>query len=362
MPIRATEFMQNGKNVNKKRFVISLILRLLMWLILPATARASVSEIRKDFLNLTSLLPASPIMAASPVDGNYLICMTTGDVANTAPTAILRWTDENGDLRNFAYPMVDGGPSGCNLIRNYADTAPTIETDGFYRGSYNLFVFGLGFWPDGNQGQGGLSEPLNYSVTGANGGHEFPFPGFPWLFAVIANNNCQWQLAAGSAGMILGTGSQVSTSYGTGTGVFTTLTSSCAYSLIALQFGPPKSGAGPLIDYEYDLLDWTDATYPKLKTVFTAGSNGADILLAINIAEQPNNGIVSEELLASWSNQTIAPCSSAVVGAPSGEPGGCVSAAFIAPLNPLQFLTYNNPGQEWGTSPSYSAEVDAIQF
>jgi len=49
--------------VNKKSFAISLMLRLLIWLILPATARASVSEVRKDFLNLSSLLPASPIMA-----------------------------------------------------------------------------------------------------------------------------------------------------------------------------------------------------------------------------------------------------------------------------------------------------------
>lgn len=348
--------------MNKKSFAISLMLRLLIWLILPATARASVSEVRKDFLNLSSLLPASPIMAVSPVDGSYLICVATGDVANTAPTAILRWTDENGDFRNFAYPMANGGPSGCNLIRNDADTAPTIETDGSYGGSYNLFVFGLGFWPDGSQGQGGLSEPLNYSVTGANGGHEFPFPGFPWLFAVIANNNCQWQLAAGSGGTISGRGSLISTSYGAGNGIFTTLTSSCAYSLIALQFGAPKSGAGPLMDYEYDLLDWTDATYPNLKTVFTGGSKGANILLAINIAEQPNNGIISEDLLASWSNQTTTSCSSAVAAAPSGEPGGCVSPVFIAPLSPLEFLTYNARGQQWGTSPTYSAEVDVIQF
>jgi hypothetical protein len=351
-----------------KKFVISPSWRRWLWLsvlcllLRAVAAHAAVTEIRKDFLNLTSLLPAGAIMAAPPSDGSYMICVTAGDVQSTAPTAILRWIDENGQFRNFAYPVVNGVPNGCNLIRNQGGTAATIETDGSYSGFYNLFAFGLGFWPNGSQSQGGLKEPFNYAVVGANGGHEFSFPGFPWLFAVIAASNCQWQLAAGSAGTLSGSGSQVSTSYGAGNGVFTTLTSSCSYSLIALQFGAPKTGAGPLTDYEYNLLNWTNATYPKLKTVFTAGNNGANILLASNIAEQPNNGIMSEGLLASWSNQTSVPCAASVMGTPSGVAGSCVSPTFIAPLSPLQFFTYNAPGQEWGRSPTYSAEVDVIQF
>jgi hypothetical protein len=350
----------------KNDFAIASLFRLLVLLMssvtLSAPAHAAVSEVRKDFLNLTSLLPASPIIAASTVDGSYLICVTAGDVTNTAPTAVLRWTDENGDFRNFAYPSMNGVPNGCNLIRNLAGTSPTIETGGSYNGPYNLFVFGIGFWPGGSQGQGGLSEPLTYSFTGANGGREFSFPGFPWLFAVIANNNCQWQLAAGSAGTISEKGSQVLTSYGAGNGVFTTLSGGCNYSLTAVQFATPKAGAGPLTDYEYGLLNWTDATYPALKTVFTSGTSGANILLATSIAERPNNGVTSEVLLTSWSNQSPGLCAASVIGVPSGGPGSCVSAGFIGANTAMQLMTYNSPGQKWGTSPAYDAEVDVIQF
>jgi hypothetical protein len=335
---------------------------IILWLARPLAAKAAVSEIRKDFLNLTSLLPATQIMAAPSADASYMICVTAGHVEKGAPTAILRWTDENGQLRDFVYPSVNGVPNGCNLIRNGAYTAATIETDGSYSGSYDLFAFGLGFWPSGTQAQAGLSEPLNYSVTGANGGYEFSYPGFPWLFALITGSDCKWQISAGSAGLIAGAGSEVSTAYGTGSAAFTTLTSGCSYSLITLQFGTPTAGLGPLTDYEYDLLDWTDATYPKLMTVFTAGSGGANILLATNLAEKPNNGIKSEAMLVSWSNQTSVPCAASVIGEPSGQPGSCVSSAFIAPSSALEFLTRNTPGQEWGTSPSYSAEVDVVQF
>jgi hypothetical protein len=199
-------------------------------------------------------------------------------------------------------------------------------------------------------------------VSGANGGFEFSFPGFPWLFAVIADSNCQWQLSGGSAGTLSESGAQISTSYGAGSGEFTTLTAGCNYTLVASQFGSPQVGSGPLTDYEYDLLDWTDATYPKLMTVFTAGGDGANILLASNIAEKPNSKTKSEELIASWSGQTSMPCAASVVGAPSGEPGSCVSSTFIAPGMALQIETRNTPGQAWGSSPAYSAEVDVIQF
>jgi hypothetical protein len=348
--------------MSKKQFSLLPLLLLPGLLTTPNAARAAISEIRKDFLNLTTLLPASPVMAAPSVIGNYLICVTAGDVQSNVPTAILRWTDENGQHRSFTYPSANGIPNGCDLIRNDAATAATIETDGSYDGPYSLFVFGIGFWPDGTESQAGLSEAVTYDFTGANGGYEFSFPGYSWLFAVIADNDCQWQLAGGSAGTLSKSGSQISTSYGTGSGEFTTLTTGCSYSLFALQFGTPQAGNGPLTDYEYDLLDWTDATYPKLMTLFTAGSNGANIVFGGNIAEVPNDGIKSEEFIVSGSNQTSASCSTALVGDPSGEPSSCVSSAFIPPLTALQFFTENTPGQEWGVAPAYSAEVDVIQF
>jgi hypothetical protein len=338
----------------------TLVLFALLWPL--AIANASITEIRKDFLNETSLLPATAIITAPAVNASYLICVTAGDVQSSVPTAVLRWTDENAQFRSFTYPAVNGVPNGCNLIRNQANTAPTLETNGTYSGFYNLFAFGVGFWTSGLQAQGGVKEPLNYVVTGANGGHEFSFPGYPWLFSVVASNNCRWQLSAGWSGVIFGAGSQISTAYGGGNGVFTTLTSGCSYTLLAIQFGSPASGSGPLTDYEYNLLNWTDASYPKFKTVFSTGGVGVYVLLATNIAERPNNGIDSEGLRVSWSNQTSVPCAASISGAPSGAPGSCISPAYIAPSSSLQFLTYNQTGQEWGTSPTYSSEVDVIQF
>jgi hypothetical protein len=79
--------------------------------------------------------------------------------------------------------------------------------------------------------------------------------------------------------------------------VSTILTAGCAYALLAVQFGTPAAGAGPLTDYEYNLLNWTDATYPIYKTVLTVGRSGANIILASNIAEQPNSGGISEQFM-----------------------------------------------------------------
>jgi hypothetical protein len=337
-------------------------LAFLMFLLPLASAHAAVSEIRKDFVKQTALLAPTPIMAAPAVNGSYLICVTAGDLQHSVPTTILRWVDENGQFRSFTYPIVNGVPNGCTLIRNQANTAPTLETDGTYSGFYNLFAFGLGFWTTGSQAQGGVKEPLNYTVTGANSGYKFSFPGYPWLFAVIANSNCKWRLTAGSSGTVSSMGLQISTAYGRGSGLFTTLTSACAYTLVAVQFSSPASGAGPLTDYESDLLDWTDATDPNLQTVLTAGTNGANLLLAVNIAEWPNSGTISEGLLASWGNQAPGPCSAAIVAVPTGAPASCVAPLSLGSGGTLQFLTYNTPGQEWGASPTYSAEVDVIQF
>ncbi len=334
----------------------------LLLLLEPWMAHASLTEIRKDFLNETSLLPATPVITAPTVNASYLICVAVGDVQASVPNATLRWTDENGQFRSFIYGTVNGLANGCDLIRNRANTAATLETDGTYSGFYNLFAFGFGFWPAGSQSQGGVKEPLDYSIIGANGGYEFSFPGYPWLFSVVASSSCKWELSAGWSGVIIGAGSQTFTGYGGGNGSFTTLTPGCGYSLRAVQFGSPTQGSGPLTDYEYNLVDWTNATYPKLKTVFVAGSVGANILLATNIAERPTNDLVSEGLSVYWNNETSVPCAPSIEGGPSGAPGSCVSPAFIEAGGTLQFLTYNQPGQKWGTSPTYSSEVDVIQF
>jgi hypothetical protein len=326
-----------------------------------ATASASITEIRKDFLNETSLLPATPIIAAPAASANYLICVTAGDVQSSVPAAILSWTDENGEFRNFTYSMENGVPNGCHLIRNQADTAPTIETAGTYSGFYNLFAFGFGFWPEGTQSQGGITEPLHYAVTGANGGREFSFPGHPWLFSVETSADCQWELSASWSGNISGTASQISTAYGGGNGIFTTSTAGCGYTLIAVQFGTPAPGPGPLTDYELNLLNWTSAMYPYWETMFTP-SSAVDALISWNIAEQPDGGSVEEAInLTGWGNVND-PCPTQYLADTAGDPASCVSLVTVAANTAFQVRTTNDTGQWWGTSPPYSAEVDVILF
>jgi hypothetical protein len=343
-----------------------LTLLALLWPL--AAASASITEIRRDFLNETSVLPATPIITAPAANANYLICVTAGDVQASAPVAILRWTDENSEFRNFTYSTENGLPNGCHLIRNHADTAPTLETTGTYYGFYNLFAFGFGSWPEGAQSQGGIKEPLNDAVTGANGGQEeFSFPGYPWLFSVVAASNCQWKLSAGWTGTISGTGSQISTAYGgegganDGTGVFTTSTAGCAYTLLAVQFGDPAPGSGPLTDYELNLLNWTSATYPTWETLFTP-SDAVNALVSWNIAEQPDGGSVEEAInFTGWGNVDD-PCPTEYLADTAGDPASCVTLVSVAANTAFQMRTTNQTGQTWGTSPAYSAEVDVIQF
>jgi len=320
---------------------VALLLLLAPW----TMTRASLTEIRKDFVNETSLLQATPVITAPAVNASYLICVAVGDVQTSVPNTILRWTDENGQLRSFTYPAVNGLPNGCSLIRNQANTAATIETEGTYSGFYNLFTFGFGFWPAGTQSQGGVKEPLNYSIIGANGGYEFSFPGYPWLFSVVASSSCKWQLSAGWSGVVVGAGSQISTGYGGGNGLFTTLTPNCSYDLRAAQFGSPAQGSGPLIDYEYNLLDWSNATYPKLKTVFVAGNLGANILLATNIAERPTNDLVSEGLLVYWNNETSPPCAASIVGDPSGRRAAVFHPSISNPEARCSSRLITSPGR-----------------
>jgi hypothetical protein len=337
----------------------TLALLALLWPL--AAASASITEIRKDFLNETSPIPATPIMAMPAANATYLICVTAGDVQTTAPATILRWTDENGQFRNFSYSTKNGVPNGCHLIRNQAETAPTLETTGIYSGFYNLFAFGFGFWSGETQFQGGIRKPLNYAVTGANGGHEFSFPGYPWLFSVVTGINCHWKLSAGWSGAISGVGSQISTAYGGGNGLFTTLTADCGYTLVAVQFGGPALGSGPLTDYELNLLNWTNATYPAWETLFTP-SIAVNALVSWNIAEQPDGGSLKEAInFTGWGNVDD-PCPTEYLADTAGDPASCVTLVSVAANTAFQIRTTNQTGQAWGTSPTYSAEVDVIQF
>jgi hypothetical protein len=317
-------------------------------------------------------------MAAPTGDASYLISVYES-TTNCAIVPVLRWTDENGVARSQPGAVGPGG-GNCYLsllanIRVRAKTKPTIETSGDDGGSdYSLYVAGLGFWLSGAQRQGGLSEVTGtlptshlvyalpiYQPAGSTSallvaystgyaGKDVPY--LNWADEYGANS---LQVPVGTSAVV-----PVRIAGGTKVWVHTYPGDTTWYALIV--FGAPAKGSGPFGDYEADLLDWTAATYPSWQTLFTASSAGASVLLLSNVTQIANDGTVGEGLQVDWTNQTAIPCAAALTAGPSGVPASCVSPVFVGSNSPLQLRTYNTPGNAWGLSPIYSAEVDVLQF
>ena len=347
-------------------------------LVISVSASASITEIRKDFFNRTTNLHATAIMSAPSGDASYLIGVYES-TTNCAIVPVLRWTDENGVAQSQQGSVGPGG-GNCYLslfanIRVQAKTKPTIETSGDSNGSnYSLYVSGLGFWPSGAQGQGGLSE-----ITGS-------LPNADLIYALAAyepEGSTDALLIAYSTGYLgndvpyvtwtdeynthslqvpVATSAVVPVRVAGGTKVWihTYPGDTTWYALII--FGAPGKGMGPFGDYEANLLDWTSATYPNWQTIFTAGSAGANVLLLGNVTQPANDGTVSEGMQIDWAKEATGSCAAALVAGPAGIPASCVSPAFVGSNDALQFRTYNTTGFEWGPSPTYSAEVDVLQF
>jgi hypothetical protein len=342
------------------------------------SGRASLTEIRKNFFNRTTDLSATAIMSAPTGDASYLISVYES-TTSCAITPTLRWLDENGVAHSQQGSV---GPGGGNCyaslladIRVQAKTRPTIETEGADSGfKYSLYVSGLGFWPSGAQGQGGLSEvsgslptkSLVYAVAAYEPSvstnallvaYSTGYAGkdVPYVNWADEYGNNSLQVPVGTSAVI-----PVRIAGSTKVWIHTYPGDDTWYALIV--FGAPAKGSGPFVDYESNLLDWTAATYPSWQTLFTAASAGANVLLMSDLTQQANDGTASEGLQAYWTNQTTMPCAAALTASPSGTPASCVSTVFVGSNSALQFRTYNTPGSPWGLSPTYSAEVDALQF
>ncbi len=343
-----------------------------------SSVRASITEIRKDFFNRTTNLHATAIMSAPTGDASYLISVYESTESCTI-VPVLRWTDENGVAESQRGSVGPGG-GNCYLsllvnIRVQAKTKPTIETVGDSGGSnYSLYVSGLGFWPSGVQGQGGLSEitgtlpteELVYAlpvyqpagstdallISYSNGyvGQDVPYVAWTDEY-----NTHSLTVPVGESAVL-----PVRVAGGTKVWVHTYPGDTTWYALVV--FGEPAAGSGPFGDFEMNLLDWSSATYPIWQTVFTAGSAGANVLVLGDLTQPENSGTVGEGLQIYWAKDATGSCASALVAGPSGNPASCVSAAFVGMNSPLQFRTYNTTGSLWGTSPTYSAEVDVLQF
>ena len=322
-------------------------------LMVCGSVSASVTEIRQNFFNQVANLPATAIMLAPVGDASYLISVYESTV-NCEVVPTLRWIDENGAARSQqgrvgpASLGVDGGLGAGNCyvsllatLRVHANTMPTVETDGDNnRYLYSLYVSGLGFWPNGAQGQGGLSE-----ITGALPNHDrvYALPVYkpsgstsallvgystgyvgadvPYLNWTDENGYNSLQVPVGTSAVV-----PVRIAGGTKVWIHTYPGDTTWYAVIV--FGEPAKGSGPFGDYEANLLDWTSASYPNWQTLFSAGSAGSNVLLLSDVTERANDGTVSEGIQVYWTNQTAVPCATALAAGPSGVPASLRFSCF----------------------------------
>jgi len=333
----------------------------LVLLLATSFAHAGISEIKAEFPNLTGpMAPAAVVTTGSSSAASYLLCIA---LWNSMVKPTLAWTDENGNPQSWAPPFglsTGWGQYGCNLIRNHAGASVTVSTAG-YDSPYSLSVFGFGFWPGQPQKQGGIKE----TVLGING--QVQIQAGPTLFVFHGNPNCEFGVGipGGPAGLSFTPPTIFPFNAGPGWVALGQISPSgtcdSTDQLDIVSFGVPSIGSGPLKDYEYNLLDWTNATYPYYRTVFTAGASGASFLVATNIAEEPNSGTVAEELTPTWPDAVL-PSASNFEAEPSGVPAAAIMLGSVLADQSVEFWTLNMTGQAWGESPTYSAEVDLLQF
>jgi hypothetical protein len=362
-----------------KYFTIAL----LFVLVFAPDANAAITEIRKEFPNKKAALPATAILSAPDSNASYLVCVYLSQPGNSNNlSAILRWTDENSQPQSFTFSGTRGVISNCDPIRNLAHTAPTVETSGTYSKKYDLFVVGFGFWTTGSQGQGGITEPFaNWHLASG------PITLLSELGAVT------YLIAADCANGTTGTlnwtdeiGSQAVTINPSLGGALIPVHVAAAKSLVftsgscylsAVNMGTPKAGSGPLLDYELNLLNYTDVLWPITLQVLPVGGVKTTTTYAFagNIAQAPNSSGLSLEMFGDSLSLFLQILYAGDNGAPGNNAGtnstfpiGIVGAGYRSGStdNPFTFnittAIGNGPSPGWGSSPKYSAEVNVIQF
>jgi len=359
-----------------KYFAVALLF--ILALTSSLNANAAISEIRKDFPMRTAALSATAILSAPAANASYLVCVYLSQPGSSNNlSAIVRWTDENSLPQSFTFSGASGVISNCDPIRNLAGTAPTIETSGTYHGTYDLFVVGFGFWTTGSQRQGGITVPFaNWHLTSGPTTLLSPTGGVTYMVAADCSDG-----AAGTLNWTDEVGSQTVTISPSLSGAFIPVHVAAAESLVfasgscylsAVDMETPKAGSGPLTDYELNLLNYTDVTWPNTKPVVSAGPTTMYVF-AGNIAQTPNSGGHVLEMFGG--DLFLEILYTGTGGAPGNNDGtyatfpiGIVGAGyrFGSPDNPFIFnITtvingYAFPG--WGATSKYSAEVDVIQF
>jgi len=360
-----------------KYFAVALLLVLAFTCSL--NANAAISEIRKDFPRQTASLSATAFLSAPAGNASYLVCVYLSQPGSSnSLSAIVRWTDENSLSQSFTFSAASGVISNCDPIRNLANTSPTVETSGTYHGTYDLFVVGLGFWTTGSQRQGGITEPFaNWHLSAGPTTLLSPLGGVTYLIAGDCSDG-----AAGTLNWTDEVGSQTVTISPSVSGAFIPVHVAAAASLVftsgscylsAVDMETPKAGSGPLTDYEVNLLNYTNVTWPNSKPVVTAGPTTMYVF-AGNIAQAPNSGghvleMFGDDLFLEilYANTDGVPGNND--GTYATFPIGIVGAGYrranpadnkytfniTTAINDYAFLG-------WGATAKYSAEVDVIQF
>ena len=339
------------------------------------SAHAAVTEVRKDFPAQTALLNDVPVLSPPTSTGEYLISGYLDQPNGSAVTATLSWLDENS-TRHYDTLGTPNAVSASILVRIKANTSPTISTRGQITGTYDLYIVGLGFWPVGNSGQAGITEPVNYSgwpltsttlVTTASDADYYALILIPGIGS--RSLSLSWRDAQTSRSLVVKQNTLTTT--GTGFGLIhavagssveidSNCTKSCPTATIVLvDMGKPAAGAGPLSDYEHYLLGWTDATYPNEEVVVRQGSMTGIGLFLANITEPIASACNGETLYAitqssGYATQIQANC--------DGKPYSLIFPSFIASGSTAAIETENWQGNLWGSSPTYSAEGIVVEF
>jgi hypothetical protein len=313
-------------------------------------------------------------------------------------TATLAWIDENGRKQSTSPENNTGAvanyATSCTLIRNRGGTAATIAVDGMPFEEYSVHVAGFGFWPNQPQKQGGMTEPIAQTFSGnadlpatvllspstdeiylvslftqyADGVTHGGTATLRWMDDEGAQSRTAW-FCAHSPCFTFG-GQEISQpdhyAFLIHAAAHTAITIETAgttnkYSLQvnAVEFGEPLTGAGPLADYEYDFLDWSNATFPELKTAVPCSAPLGIYLMSVHLAEvnpeAPSMYITSNVWIKATSN---------------GTTGRSWAPQMTVPISPvcnngtdlIGVGTANGVVPAYGASPIYSAEVDVVRF
>lgn len=367
----------------------------------PVVAAAGISEIKADFMNQTAALAPTKIFAAGGVgsaDGSYLVCVYLEQANPGTMTATLAWTDENGNPQSTSPANNTGAianyATGCTLIRNHGGTAATIAVDGAPAEDYSVHVAGFGFWPNQAQKQGGVTEPFAQAFSGDTdlAATVLVAPNASGTYLVSLFTEYADGLTHGGTTTLRWTddeGAQTRTTWFCGHSpcysfgsqdisqpdhyaflihatAHTAITIETAgttnkYSLQvnAVEFGAPAAGPGPLTDYEYDFLEWSNATFPYLKTVVSCAEPLGIYLTSVHLAEAkakaPPMFITSDVWIAASANE------------PDGTSWAPQMTVPISPvcdrgIDLIGVGTSNGVVPAYGASPAYSAEVDVLRF